>query len=1223
MTDYDGQGRPVGSKFYSLGQYQWETTTAYPGADETDVTPPPGGTATSAFTDALGQTTASWAYDDSATPTGKASDARVTSYTYTPGGQAATVADSAGNKWTYGYNLLGQLATQTDPDAGTTTYAYDPDGNQISSTDPRGQTLSYTYDALNRKTAEYSGSVSPADELASWTYDTLAKGQVTSSASYAGGASGPAYTEAITGYNDAYQPTGTSLTIPAAEGSLAGTYTTADTYSPVTNELKTTAYSADGGLPAETVHYSYDAEGLVSSIGGAAPYLDTIIYDPFGNVQRTTTGLNGSQLSVTSAYDAGTQRLLQTTDNAQTASSAVDTTNYTYDDSGAVTSASDAQNTGQTDTQCFAYNDLSELTTAWTDTAGTSTAPAPSAGGIGGCDTATPSASTIGGPSPYWESWTYDPLGDRTSETTHNTAGDTADNQTQTLAYPGADGTTQASQPNAVSAVATTGPGGTTNTTYAYNPAGDTTGRTSTSTGASPPAGLDQTFTYNPQDQVSSVTTTSGGTAQTSDYLYDADGNLLIQRDPGTTTLYLDNGAEELQLNTSANTVSGTRYYSEPDGTTVVRSSAGPLTYELGNQQGTSTETINAATLAVTRRYYDPYGNPRGSVPSSWADNRGFLNQPADATTGLDLLGARQYDPVTGRFLSVDSVFEAGDPRQMGGYSYAADNPASGSDPEGTMFVGAGGGVCGMRAQACTGGGGGSGGGGSGGGGSGGGGSQLGTGCWEPGGEYICGAPGSSSVAPALTAPSFTPPKPTVQGGRLADPYTCGRIGTGCSPIPASSKGDSLRAFARKAAQVVGNVIGVNAIMQCWRHASLGTCSTALLVIGMDVSELATFGADAPWVTAADTTIDATVDASAEVGGDGISAASNGTDDVGNDAATSCSLNSFTGSTRVLLADGKTIPIDRVSVGDKVLATDPIADVSASRPVTGLIVHSGPRTMTAVTLAGGATIVATDHHLFWDATAGAFIDKVAAVDTKTGKNQAETVTAVLVHHDTDLYNLAVRSDGRTEIIHTTSNHLFWDPYQHQWISSNKLANGERLLTANGAPATVVGGSVPAVHDGWMWDLTVPGNNDHDFYVLAVQASGDAHVLDAIAESTPILVHNDSCGPGEQYVYRAVKSDELEQIQSTRQYANIPGQEVKFFSTTPEGAAQYAKAAYGRLPDEGAYTLTRGVIPSSAISPLSMIDSLADGGGGIEAFALTEEEMSQIGRVRILPYMPVP
>jgi len=224
--------------------------------------------------------------------------------------------------------------------------------------------------------------------------------------------------------------------------------------------------------------------------------------------------------------------------------------------------------------------------------------------------------------------------------------------------------------------------------------------------------------------------------------------------------------------------------------------------------------------------------------------------------------------------------------------------------------------------------------------------------------------------------------------------------------------------------------------------------------------------------------------------------------------------------------------------------------------------------------------------------------------------------------------LCVTSTSKTshpiQIIHTTTSHLFWDPYPHYgWIPAKHLKPGMHLKTPNGQSAVVVGGSVPAVHEGWMWDLTVPGNNDHDFYVLAVQASGHPHVLSAIAESASILVHNDSCGPGEQYVYRAVKSDELEQIQSTRRYTNIPGQDVKYFSTTPEGAAQYAKAAYGAFPEEGAYTLTRGVIPSSAISPESMIDSLADGGGGIDAVALTEEEMSQIGRVRILPYMPVP
>ena len=87
--------------------------------------------------------------------------------------------------------------------------------------------------------------------------------------------------------------------------------------------------------------------------------------------------------------------------------------------------------------------------------------------------------------------------------------------------------------------------------------------------------------------------TTSAGT---STYLYDADGNLLLQKNPGTTTLYLDNGAEELTLNISANAVSGTRYYTEPDGTTIIRSPAGVVNYEAANSQGTNLETVNATT---------------------------------------------------------------------------------------------------------------------------------------------------------------------------------------------------------------------------------------------------------------------------------------------------------------------------------------------------------------------------------------------------------------------------------------------------------------------------------------------------------------------------------------------------------------------------------------------------------------------------------------------------
>ena len=100
-----------------------------------------------------------------------------------------------------------------------------------------------------------------------------------------------------------------------------------------------------------------------------------------------------------------------------------------------------------------------------------------------------------------------------------------------------------------------------------------------------------------------------------------------------------------------------------------------------------------------------------------------------------------------------------------------------------------------------------------------------------------------------------------------------------------------------------------------------------------------------------------------------------------------------------------------------------------------------------------------------------------------------------VHHDTNLYDLNVKTSHGTAVIHTTSNHLFWDPYPHYgWIPANTANRASTSRPPDGQSAVVVGGTDPeAVHDGWMWDLTVPGNNDHDFYV-------------AVA-ATAVLVHN--------------------------------------------------------------------------------------------------------------------
>jgi hypothetical protein len=99
---------------------------------------------------------------------------------------------------------------------------------------PPGKTVSYTYDRDGRKTAECNSTGGAAergpDELASWTYDTLAKGEPASSAAYgSGGTRGTSYTESVTGYNSYGLATSSTVTVSA--GPMAGTYKQSDYYS--------------------------------------------------------------------------------------------------------------------------------------------------------------------------------------------------------------------------------------------------------------------------------------------------------------------------------------------------------------------------------------------------------------------------------------------------------------------------------------------------------------------------------------------------------------------------------------------------------------------------------------------------------------------------------------------------------------------------------------------------------------------------------------------------------------------------------------------------------------------------------------------------------------------------------------------------------------------------------------------------------------------------------
>jgi RHS repeat-associated protein len=82
----------------------------------------------------------------------------------------------------------------------------------------------------------------------------------------------------------------------------------------------------------------------------------------------------------------------------------------------------------------------------------------------------------------------------------------------------------------------------------------------------------------------------------------------------------------------------------------------------------------------------DPFGKRRGAAPSFWPDDKGFVGGVID-TTGLVSIGAREYDPATGRFVSADPILDFGDPQQVHGYAYANNAPATASDPSGLRHL--------------------------------------------------------------------------------------------------------------------------------------------------------------------------------------------------------------------------------------------------------------------------------------------------------------------------------------------------------------------------------------------------------------------------------------------------------------------------------------------------------------------------------------------------------
>jgi len=510
---------------------------------------------------------------------------------------------------------------------------------------PAGQSLPVTvitYNIWGQATVvtETSGSTVRTTTTAYDDAGRVSRSAVAVTPASAGGAAVP---DTVTGYDAA---TGLETT------STAGTATVTTRYDTLGREIAHT--DADGN----NATVSYDVEGRVKSRSdGKGTY--TYTYggtDAAGKVERRSlpTRVDSGAGVFTGAYDADGQLEVQTYPNGLVASRGYD-------------------NDGQDASLTYAKDG-----TTW----------------LGFDRTTDVHGQTVAASSPASsQAYTYDSAGRLTKAedaygetcTTRVYALSATSNRTALATYPGTEPSTDADPVCTTTTTATTethtydAASRITDSGYAY----DTLGRTTTVPAAGVTGGAALTVGYQATDMVASLT--QGGVTKT--FTLDPTGRLrtsAVTGAPvnGTVINHYADGSDSPAWITEANG-SWTRNVQDLAGNlAAVQTNAGVVTLQLPNLHGDIVATVDAATTATAISGYVEQTEFGGAREDGAAARYGWLGakqRSSDAVAGLVLMGARLYNPTTGRFLSVDPIPGG----NHNAYEYCGADPVGCTDLDG------------------------------------------------------------------------------------------------------------------------------------------------------------------------------------------------------------------------------------------------------------------------------------------------------------------------------------------------------------------------------------------------------------------------------------------------------------------------------------------------------------------------------------------------------------